>query len=104
MLRTFIVGAIAAFAGSKLLKANEEGKLDKYKDQARDAFSRVRERLASGEDALVPAAASTGGPTRNLPPPPKASRKARLSPGDEVSKPARAHPWPADPKAMPADE
>ncbi|MBT2185945.1 hypothetical protein [Sphingobium nicotianae] len=97
MLRTLIVGAIAAFAGSRLIKANEEGKLDGLKERARDGYDRLRDRLSRGEDALVPATA----PVRNLPPPPKASRKARPSPTDEVSKPARAHPWPVDLQAMP---
>jgi len=96
MLRTFIVGAIAAFAGSKLLKANEEGKLDALKERARDGYERLRERLIDQQDALVPATA-----TRNLPPPPQASAKARLSPSDDVSRPSRAHPWPVDPKAIP---
>lgn len=88
MLRTLIVGAIAAFAGSRLLKANEEGKLDGLKDRARDGYDRLRDRLAEGQDALVPAPA-----TRNLAPPPKASGKARLSPTDQVSKSNKAQPW-----------
>ena len=96
MLRTLIVGAIAAFAGSRILKANEEGKLDGLKDRARDGFDRLRDRLAQGEDALVPAPATA---QRNLPPPPKASGKARLSPTDAVSKPGKASPWPVDPEA-----
>ena len=91
MLRTLIVGAIAAFAGSKLLKANEEGKLDGLKDRAREGYDKLRERIAEGQDALVPATATT---TRsNLAPPPKASGKARLSPTDEVSKSTKAQPW-----------
>ncbi len=90
MLRTLIVGAIAAFAGSKLLKANEEGKLDGLKERARDGYDKLRDRIAEGQDALVPAPATA---TRNLPPPPKASDKARLSPTDEVSKSGKAQPW-----------
>jgi hypothetical protein len=43
-------------------------------------------------------------PARALAAPPAASPRARKSADPlEVSKPAKAHPWPADPAAMPEE-
>jgi hypothetical protein len=101
MLRTFLVGAVAAIVGNRLIKMNEEGKLDSLKDRVRDGASRLRERLSEQQDALITPAPATA---RSLPPPPSASRKARKSADPfEVSKPSRAHPWPVDPKAVPSE-
>jgi len=94
MLRTFITGAVVAFVGSRIVKANNEGKLDGLKTRLQDGADRLRDRLANAQDALVTE-------RRALPAPVRASRTARLSPSDEVSRPAPAHPWPVDPRAMP---
>jgi hypothetical protein len=100
MLRTFIAGAIAAFVGSRLIKANEAGKLDPYKQRLRDGADKLKDRVADRDAPLfTPNALSPAKPASA----PAASRKARKSPSDEVSKPAKAHPWPTDPKATPGD-
>jgi hypothetical protein len=101
MLRTILVGAIAAFVGNRLIKANAEGKFDDLKAQVKDGADRLRKRLSEQQDALITPAPATA---RSLPPPPQASRRARKSADPfEVSKPAKAHPWPVDPKAMPSE-
>lgn len=101
MLRTFLVGAVAAFVGNRLIKMNEEGKLESLKEKVRDGASRLRDRLSEQQDALItPAPAKV----RSLPAPPAASRRARKSADPmEVSKPAKAHPWPVDPRAVPGE-
>jgi hypothetical protein len=101
MLRTFLVGAVAAFVGNRLIKANAEGRLDGLKAQVKDGADRLRKRLSEHQDALITPAPAAA---RSLPPPPQASRRARKSADPlEVSKPAKAHPWPVDPKAMPSE-
>ena len=103
MLRTFIVGALAAFVGSRLVKANEEGKLDNLKTRLREGSDQLRERIREASNSAG-ARAAEAVPARSLPAPPAASRRARKSADPlEVSKPSRAHPWPADPRAIPAD-
>ena len=86
MLKTLIVGAIAAVVGTKLKKAYDAGKLDPYIDRAKAAASEARNARATMRQ---PGSA------------PAASRKARLSPSDSPSKPARAAPWPIDTRAIP---
>lgn len=83
MLRTLIVGAIAAVVGTKLKKAYDSGKLDPYIDRAK----------AAAHDARHATLRRPGSA-------PAASRKARLSPSDSPSKPARAAPWPVDSRAI----
>jgi len=89
MLRTLIVGAIAAIAGAKLKKAYDEGKLDPLIDRTRTAFEEGRRRAA--DRGLTP---------RSPAPPPATARNARPSPPDSPSRPARAAPWPVDPQAV----
>lgn len=103
MLRTFLVGAAAAFIGSRLMKANEEGKLDSFKTRLKDSTDHLRDRIREASNTAGARSAEMV-PARSLPPPPAASARARKSADPmEVSKPAKAHPWPADPRAMPAD-
>jgi hypothetical protein len=103
MLRTLFVGALAAFVGSKLIKANEEGRLDSLKTRLRDGADQMRDRLREPRDG-VDGNSPELVPARALPAPPAASRRARKSADPtEVSKPAKAHPWPADPAAMPEE-
>jgi hypothetical protein len=92
MLRTFAAGAIAAFVASRVMKMNEEGRLDGLKGRLQQNVDRLR---GSNQGAAF------APQRRPLPAPAKASSTARISPSDEVSKPARAHPWPVDPRAMP---
>lgn len=97
MLRTFIVGAIAAYAGSRLMKANEEGRLESLKAKVRDGADRLRNRLSEEPDVML-------APHRPLPAPPSASRRARKSADPmEISKPGKANPWPVDPRAVPGE-
>lgn len=91
MLRTLIVGAIAAIVGTKLKKAYDEGKLDPYIDRAREAAGDAKDRLAENAGTLRKPAS-----------PPQASESARLSPSDSPSKPPKAAPWPADGRAVPS--
>jgi|GEM_PF-2449005 len=101
MLKTLLAGAVAAFVGSRLVKMNEEGKFDDLKARARDGADRLRQRIDERRAGLQGAQFA---PARPLPAPPSASRKARKSPDPyEVSKPAKAHPWPVDPRAMPSE-
>lgn len=80
MLKAFFYGAVAAFVGSKLKKMNDEGKLEPYKEQARQRIAEVKDQLKE----------QTGGRT-----------SSNTSFADtNVSKPAPAHPWPADEKAL----
>jgi len=52
MLRTFIVGVIAAVAGSKLKKAYDEGKLQPYIDKAKPYVDdAIGDALLGGADA-----------------------------------------------------
>ncbi len=80
MLRTLIVGAVAAIVGTRLKKAYDAGKLDPYIDRAKAAMNDARDTKSS-----------TG-------------RNARRSPSDDASKPARATPWPIDTRAMPTSD
>jgi len=75
------------------MKMNGEGKLDGIKSRVREGVDRLRNREGL---SLTPQ-------RRPLPAPAQASSKARLSPSDDVSKPARAHPWPVDPRALPKE-
>ena len=80
MLKTLFYGAVAAFVGSKLKKMNDEGRLEPYKEQARKKIAEVKgqlkEQTASRESA------------------------GKSFADTNVSKPAPAHPWPADEKAL----
>lgn len=89
MLRTLIVGAVAAIAGARLKKAYDAGKLDSLIDRTRTAFNDARRRAA--DRGLTP---------RSPAPPPAAARRARPSPPDSPSRPAKAAPWPVDPQAI----
>ncbi len=80
MLKAFFYGAVAAFVGSKLKKMNDEGRLEPYKEQARQRIAEVKGQLKEQSA--------------------KASRSSKTLPGENVSAPAPAHPWPADQKAM----
>lgn len=83
MLKAFFYGAVAAILGSKLKKMNDEGRLEPYKEQARQRIADVKSQLK----------AQTTGPTRS----------SKSLPGENVSAPAPAHPWPVDEKAMRTD-
>lgn len=90
MFKTLIVGAIAAIAGTKLKKAYDAGKLDPLIDRTRTAFEDARRRAA--DRTLTP---------RSSAPAPAAARRARASsPDSAASRPAKAAPWPVDPKAI----
>ncbi len=80
MLKALFYGAVAAFVGSKLKKMNDEGRLEPYKEQARQRIAEVKSQLKEQ---------SAG-----------SSRSSKGIPADNVSAPAPAHPWPADQKAM----
>jgi len=106
MLKAFIYGAAAALIGSRLKKMNDEGRLEPYKNKARERAQRLsakiseeRERLQRRDPASNP---SKEGPSGQAVPP-QASSHARKSDSDEVSRPARAHPWPVDPRALPSE-
>lgn len=83
MLKAFFYGAAAAIIGSKLKKMNDEGRLEPYKEQARQRIQDVKGQLKE----------QTVG----------RSRSAKSVPGNNVSAPAPAHPWPVDRKAMPSN-
>ena len=80
MLKAFFYGAVAAFVGSKLKKMNDEGRLEPYKEQARQRIAEVKGQLKE----------QTAG---------RASSDKSVA-DTNVSNPAPAHPWPADEKAM----
>ncbi len=80
MLKAFFYGAVAAFVGSKLKKMNDEGRLEPYKEQARQKIAEVKDQLKDKTAELEDAG-------------------QRLA-DTNVSKPANAHPWPADGKAL----
>jgi len=83
MLRTLIVGAIAAIAGTKLKQAYDAGKLDPVIDRTRTAFNDARQRAADRGRSSATA------------------RRARpVSSADSPSRPAKAAPWPVDPRAI----
>ncbi|HWJ70983.1 MAG TPA: hypothetical protein VNS79_13160 [Sphingobium sp.] len=88
MFRTLIVGAAAAIIGVKLKRAYDAGKLDPYIDRAKAAARDI------GQGDTTPRRPSAA---------PAASDKARPSPPDNSSRPARAAPWPVDTRAMPAN-
>ncbi|MCW2338927.1 ribosome-interacting GTPase 1 [Sphingobium sp. B2D3A] len=98
MLKTFFYGAVAAFIGSKLKKMNDEGRLEPYKDRARKRAQELKDKLAEHRQTSetdtarqeIGKSLSSG----------KAQANASASP--DVSKPAKAHPWPVDPQAMPS--
>ncbi len=91
MLRTLIVGAIAAIVGTKLKKAYDEGKLDPYIEKAKEAAGDAKQRVSENAGTLRK-------PAR----PPEASKSPYLSPSDSPSKPSKAAPWPADGRAVPS--
>lgn len=93
MLKALIYGAVAAFVGSKLKKMNDEGRLEPYKEQARKSAQQFRDRMAEGADSLKANARSSAS---------NFTSSAAHDPSSDVSKPAKAHPWPVDPKAMPS--
>ncbi len=93
MLRTLIVGALAAVGISKLKKAYDAGKLDPYIDRAKDAASEAQERFSDRVSETV-------GTLRKPAPAPRASSSARVSPSDSPSTPSKASPWPADTRAV----
>jgi hypothetical protein len=90
MLRTIFLGAIAAIVGTKLKKAYDAGKLDPYIDRAKDAANDAQQRLSERTGTL-----------RRPAPAPAASKRARRSPSDSPSRPAKSAPWPADERALP---
>jgi hypothetical protein len=87
MLRTLIAGALVAIVGTKLKKAYDAGKLDPYIDRARAAAHEARESSATRRKSATK---------------PAASQNTRSDLSDSPSKPAKAAPWPVDPRATPA--
>lgn len=80
MLKAFFYGAIAAVLGSKLKRMNDEGRLEPYKEQARQRIAEVKSQLKNQRVGSTRAGTSL--------------------PGENVSAPAPAHPWPVDEKAI----
>ncbi|BAK67872.1 hypothetical protein SLG_31970 [Sphingobium sp. SYK-6] len=99
MLRTFLTGAVAAFIGSRLIRANREGKLEGPKQRLREGAERARSRL----DQRWSDAAKSASSARRAPPATPKSKATKTPAMDDVSSPAAAHPWPVDPKAMPQE-
>ncbi|MBU0556632.1 MAG: hypothetical protein KKD64_15610 [Alphaproteobacteria bacterium] len=104
MLKTFFYGAVAAIIGTKLKRMNDEGRLEPYKERARERAQELKEKLAEQRQKSEAGAKSgTETAAKKIDKSVTSGRKnAKLSPSPEVSKPAQAHPWPADPKAMPS--
>lgn len=98
MLRTLIVGALAAVGISRLKKAYDTGKLDPYIDRAKGLAGEVQDRY---EDRVSARTGTPGtGTLRKPAPAPVASSSARVSSSDSPSQPSKASPWPADTRAI----
>ncbi|HZV18090.1 MAG TPA: hypothetical protein VFF84_05290 [Sphingobium sp.] len=89
MLRTLIIGAIAAIAGTKLKKAYDDGRLDPLIDRTKTAYKDAKRRAADG-----------GQTPRSSAPAPSTARSAQPGGPDSPSRPAKAAPWPVDPQAI----
>lgn len=96
MLKALVYGAVAAFVGSKLKKMNDEGRLEPYKEQARKSAQQFRDRMAEQRSAGGSSAGARSAAMN------KSATNAQPDTSNDVSKPAQAHPWPVDPKAMPS--
>lgn len=105
MLRTLLVGVAGALIGERLLRMNREGRFDeakakvkaRVKDRLGDRLESLRATLAGSPDLLVQGdAESPRRPAR----PPRPAAKAHPGAPDDVSRPARAAPWPADKRAL----
>lgn len=94
MLKALVYGAVAAFVGSKLKKMNDEGRLEPYKEQARKGAQQLREKMAEQSRTMNNKSSSRTSSG-------SAAQVGSHAYSSDVSKPAKPHPYPVDPKAMP---
>jgi len=101
MLRAFVTGIAAAFAGIKLKKMYDDGSLGKLATDARAKGETLSKKLSEAGDRIAEQTAPVREAVSEQIAKRTAAKSGSANSGNTASKPPRANPWPADAKAIP---